>query len=190
MGLFSTRLQVICKKEYGKAAVYWYNQSHYSNISATELIDLVNKQRTLEEELKALQETRKEREAKLASYKTSLTAAEIAQQLTDTELAVTELERRLDDIRSSMQKSLPKDTEPTQENLRIAAAQSTAMRKRLLDSIERYRRGWSSRKSRAMEVLNALSEGMDKKVAHVAEELGIETDADAGVNIQDFVKLK
>ena len=45
---------------------------------------------------------------------------------------------------------------------------------------------WATRKAAVQEVLDALSEGLGKKPAQCAEQLGIETDADAKVDIKDF----
>ena len=62
-----------------------------------------------------------------------------------------------------------------------------AQRAKVKASLERYRGAWKVRKGMVEDLVNAMSEGLNKKPKELLATIGIETDADAGVSLKDFM---
>ena len=53
-------------------------------------------------------------------------------------------------------------------------------------TLERFKKVWVWRKRIVAEVIDQMAEGLEMKPREIMEEIGIETDEAAGVNVKDF----
>ena len=58
-------------------------------------------------------------------------------------------------------------------------------KEKLIASLDRYKKAWRERKRQATEVIDLLCEESGKKPKVMLEMIGVETDADAKVDIKD-----
>ena len=67
-----------------------------------------------------------------------------------------------------------------------AALVTPQQRAAAVATLAKYRRAWGSRRSAVLDVVNGMSEAMDKHPRVLCAEIGLETDEDAGVSIKDY----
>ncbi len=67
-----------------------------------------------------------------------------------------------------------------------AALVTPAQRAAARATLERFRKAWVERKRMVVDLVGSMAEALDKKPAALCEDMGVETDEAAGVNVRDF----
>lgn len=155
-------------KEYGKQKIYIARQDQF-NIPNTEELDQMKKENDkLQKELQAEKSAINEVEAEIRALEMNLTLEQIR-----------EKETKLRDEVSSMELKLSKLREGT-------VLVNPEERKMVQDMYSEKINQWRKRKRTFKELWDTITENMPKDLKEFKEELGIETDEDAGVSFQSY----
>lgn len=159
---------VLRSKEYGKFKIYWPDQSAFGAISQSD-IDAVNREGT-ELGNTAAQTTirRKDLTAQVAALSTAMTDEDLEIALAEARNTTAELRRKLETLQGSTVLVKPEER---------AAAVAT---------FERYRKGWVDRKRMVTDVINSMSEGLEKKPSVIANDVGVESDESVKLDVRNF----
>ncbi|XP_018897535.2 homologous-pairing protein 2 homolog [Bemisia tabaci] len=154
------------EKLYGKQKVFCIVQPETANNSQgldNELKDLDAQINTLTDNLKSVETELKSSEAKHRDLQSALTTEEAEAQLAEVRASVEKLEKRLSDLSSS--------------RVQISAKDREAIKKEAEKVVKEYRK----RKRICTDILNSILENYPKPKKTLYEEVGIETDEDAGM---------
>jgi 26S proteasome regulatory subunit (ATPase 3-interacting protein) len=160
----------IQEKEYGKQKVYSANQDEHT-ASAEETARLEEEERNKKDELEALTKEC----AALDSVQAQLAACHTTAQL---KAEVARLQAEVD-----KKTALLECFQKGQANV------SEADMKKSQELLAKNTRAWGARKRSCNDIINVIMENYPKKRQKLLEEVGIETDEDAGMNISDCHNL-
>jgi len=146
-------------KEYGKSKIYLMNQKNIPDVDENEVDKLNKRLNKLKEEFATENDEYKEMQASLKSFQAQPTNAEVDADIEKYEKLVEEANKKLVFYESG---NYPKISD---EDINKAEAN-----KKLFEG------HYKKRKRICMEMLDGLSEMMEKKRAEVIEEIGIELD--------------
>jgi 26S proteasome regulatory subunit (ATPase 3-interacting protein) len=165
--------QIVNSKAYGKQVVFYPDQSKFDVADEEEL----NRLRASFESLKDQLDAKKREVGAAAAEK-----ARLASQMTDAQLsdALESLAARVASQESSLMaiKGQNKEAVDPQAYSKLMASQ------------EKYVKVWKKRKRLAMDFVADICEGMGEKPQTLVETMGLETDAEVGVDIKDFLRAK
>ncbi|CAH0493777.1 unnamed protein product [Peronospora farinosa] len=156
--------QELASKTYGKAAIYYMNQNNLPTPSEEERMAVEEQIKAVTAECATLEQELKSAEATLAG---------ITSQISDVDLdtAIKQLEEDAE--------NLEKKAETLDQPGR--APVSPGRKDELKCKIMKYRTAWVTRKRIAMDGVNQIADGMEKKPKAVLALIGLETDEDAGI---------
>ena len=155
----------LVEKTYGKQKIYVANQSHFPDVDEAELKQMEKQITELQDEIKKREVECRTLESELASLQSSLTSEEAREQLQATEKQCSEMEAKLNMLKSGKNSVAPKEA----ERIHKAHNESTRL--------------WRKRKRMATEIVNAVLEGYQKSKRQLYEEVGFETDEEYGVTL-------
>lgn len=153
------------EKAYGKQKVYVADQSQFPAVDEAELKKMDEQIATLQEKLKERQEKFHSLETELASLRSSLTSEEAKAQLALLEKECAQMTARLKSLKSGSSSVTP------EESARIRKSHEEAVKQ------------WRKRKRLLTDITDTIMEGYPKSKKQLYEELGIETDEDAGAKL-------
>ena len=153
----------IREKVWGKSKIYFLDQSKLPTISEEEVADIDSRTAKLRAVHGDLMEGIKEYEHKLSGYKKQMTVAQINQEIREVSLEVQGLENRLAAIKERSQNVDP------EENIVVKKEHGKVIGE------------WRKRKRMATSMIDTILEGASLTKRSLMEQIGIETDEDAGV---------
>ncbi|KAK9717705.1 hypothetical protein K7432_006028 [Basidiobolus ranarum] len=155
----------IIGKAYGKQWVYCISQDKFETPSQEDLNEMDKSIEEIKQKVAQEKEKNKQLTSVLSGLNNSLTNEEIEEKLSLLEAENKKYEERL-------------------ANLREGGKQMTLEDKKKIDNeYENNRKIWKTRKRMFNDIFNTITEFMPGKPKDLMEEQGIETDADAGVDI-------
>lgn len=154
----------IAGKAYGKQWVYVAKQDELEVPSQEELSKMDETIEQLKRNISELKDANKDLSSKLNGLTTQLTNEKIQERLKELATENASYEERLTTLRSGT---------------RIITQDE---RKRVDELFENNRKLWAKRKRMFNEIFGAITEHMPGKPSELMDELGVETDADAGVD--------
>ncbi|XP_049860772.1 homologous-pairing protein 2 homolog [Schistocerca gregaria] len=158
------------EKIYGKQKVYAVEQVQEGNSEDMnkELSDLDKEIAKVSDELQSAEQQLRAHESLLQKLLTTLT----------TEDAVKE--------KSVLEEKVSKLTEKLEQLSKNAVPISKKERDKIVNLRDKNVKEWRKRKSLCMDIVNSILEGYPKDKKSLLEEIGIETDEDAGVSLSCF----
>ncbi|RLN90611.1 hypothetical protein BBJ28_00004178 [Nothophytophthora sp. Chile5] len=154
----------LVSKTYGKAKIYYLNQNKLPLPSEEERVALEEQIKTATADCGALEQQLKSSEATLAS---------INAQISDADLDATL--KQLNEEEAALQAKI--ETLDRPDRMPVSPGRKDALKRKFTT----YRTAWVARKRIAMDAVNQIADGMEKKPKAVLDLCGVETDADAGV---------
>lgn len=185
MGALVASGEGLLSKDYGKARIFFPDQGQLlgsggtgtgeqAEASGATLEGLAEDNDALREQVKELVARERALRAELSRLAAEPTDAELPALLQQMESSREEKQARLQGLLAQGQQGAD-DANPNA--LRDAIRQFNGMRE-----------GWFRRRGLCMDALDLLAEGMDRKRSELLEELGLETDEDAGVKLPNVLK--
>ncbi|TDH67929.1 hypothetical protein CCR75_004355 [Bremia lactucae] len=156
--------QELVSKTYGKATIYYLNQNKLPIPSEEE-------HKTIEAEIQTLTAECATYEQELKSAKATLAATMAQLSDIDLESALKELEATAATFEAKVA-SLDKNT-----CLPVSPGAKNTLKRNFI----KYRTAWVARKRIAMDGINQIADGMEKKPKAILELVGVETDEDVGM---------
>eukprot|EP00117_Sycon_ciliatum_P007862 scpid60107/ scgid10808/ Homologous-pairing protein 2 homolog; Nuclear receptor coactivator GT198; PSMC3-interacting protein; Proteasome 26S ATPase subunit 3-interacting protein len=150
------------EKVYGKQKVYMVCQSDESEMTEEEMAAVDAEAAEVQKELTGLEAECRTKEATLSGLTSALTTEEAEKQLAIVSKEVKEMEERLDQIKGGSNHISPGEKE------------------KICKQHDLMKKTYRKRKRMAMEVVDSILEGYPKSKKQLLEEIGIETDEDAG----------
>lgn len=145
----------IIGKEYGKAKIYFYNQEKLQETNEEELRELQGNIEAAAGEGKALREDVVTKQKKLRDISSSLSNEEIETKLGSAQVSITELERKLNELKE-------------------AGTVSLAEKESMLSLLKKNQAEELKRKRLCMSILNSLAEMTDETVLKTKDMVGFE----------------
>jgi 26S proteasome regulatory subunit (ATPase 3-interacting protein) len=170
----------VCKKEYGKAAIFWPAQGAFAAVTQEEVATLNTKVEQLSVAVAAAGAARREAEVRLATLTAGPSGAALEAALGEARAAVAALEARLAAAGSGSGGA---------SSAAPPRVLSAAERAALKQTFARYRACWATRKAAAVDFAGALADGGGPKPAVLFKDAGVETDEEVGVILKDFSAL-
>lgn len=155
----------IREKAYGKQKVYVIQQDESEVITEKELTDLDAELNKLNSDLKGVEEETSTSEKQLRDLLEKPTTENAVRIKEELESKMMNLKSRLKDL---------------SENSVIITPEE---REKVRSAHEKYMKEWRKRRSLCMDIVNSIMEGYPKSKKTLMEEIGIETDEDAGVSL-------
>ncbi|CAI5739599.1 unnamed protein product [Peronospora destructor] len=156
--------QELASKTYGKAKIYYMNQKNLPTPSEDERMAVEEKIKAITAECAALEQELKSAEATLAGITSQISDADLDPAIKQLEEDAEHLEKKAATLDQSSR-----------------APVSPGRKDRLKCKIVKYRTAWVARKRIAMDGVNQIADGMEKKPKAVLALIGLETDEDAGI---------
>ncbi|KAI9910426.1 hypothetical protein PsorP6_011056 [Peronosclerospora sorghi] len=161
--------KVSCKKElvsktYGKSTIYYLNQNNLPIPSEDERVALEEQIKALTGECTALEQEQKSAEATFASLTSQISDADLDAAL-----------KKVDEEAAALETKVETLNQPGR------APVSPGRKDELKRKFTTYRTAWVARKRIAMDGVNQIADGMEKKPKAVLELVGLETDEEVGI---------
>lgn len=153
----------INSKTYNKQTVYVANQSQFPEVNDAELKEMEAQITTMTQKLKDSTEAQRRLDSELQVLNTSLTTNEAQAHVTELTKVCSQYEEKLKVLQSNTSAVSP------DERQEIVKARTT------------YIKEWRKRKRMVTDITNTILEGYPRSKKDLLEEVGIETDEDAGV---------
>ncbi|TMW61327.1 hypothetical protein Poli38472_012518 [Pythium oligandrum] len=154
----------LASKTYGKAKIYYMNQNRLPVPSEAERRDVEDQIKQVEADCITLEQELKTAEAALAGINSQMSDADLDKTLAElTEEAAT-LETKLATLERP-------------DRVPVSPGRKDALKRKFTT----YRTAWVARKRIVMDAVNQIADGMEKKPKAICELVGIETDAEAGI---------
>ncbi|KAL3667814.1 hypothetical protein V7S43_007365 [Phytophthora oleae] len=154
----------LVSKTYGKAKIYYMNQSNLPVPSEAERL-------ALEEQIKDVTADCAASEQELKGVE--LTLSEITSQISDAGLDAAL--KQLDEEAATLEKKVEALDQPGR------APVSPGRKDALKRKFTKYRTAWVQRKRIAMDGVNQIADGMEKKPKAILDLVGVETDEETGI---------
>ena len=156
--------KILVLKEYGKAKIYVINQDLYPDTSTEDLEKLDDQIKVRKEEMDKFQAQLKELQAEFKKITVEPTNQELDDMIKKLEKEESELSKKVSVFENKKTKTI------SEEDM-----------KKIEQKCKVYETEWKKRKRGCMDMINTISDGMDKNKKDLIEEIGIETDEDLGV---------
>ena len=156
--------KILVLKEYGKAKIYVINQDLYPDTSTEDLEKLDDQIKVRKEEMDKFQAQLKELQAEFKKITIEPTNQELDDMIKKLEKEESELSKKVSVFENKKTKTI------SEEDM-----------KKIEQKCKVYETEWKKRKRGCMDMINTISDGMDKNKNELIEEIGIETDEDLGV---------
>lgn len=158
-------------KEYGKQKIYIAKQDQFNIPNGEELVRMKDENAKLQQELEEQKRAVSEVETEIKNLQSNLTLEQIREKEAILRKEVEEMERNLDKLHGGVVLVRPEERKVVEELY--------------LDRISQWRR----RKRMFKDLWDAITENSPKDLKEFKDELGIEYDEDAGVNLQSLSNL-
>ena len=155
----------VIEKIYGKQKVYGPSQERFGDIRPEELTMLDTKTVDLQEELKKLQTEIHQQENEISNFSKQMTTQKLSSTVASLKNSNSELSLKIESMKSG--KNLI-----SKEDRQNIAKQTKSMISQ-----------WKKRKRMATDIVDCILEGYPKTKKHLIEEIGIETDEEAGQKV-------
>jgi hypothetical protein len=169
----------VCRKEYGKAAIFWFNQMAFSDVTAADVGAAVAACAELEARAGAASARRKATEKHLATLTSGPAGPALEAALSAAREQAAALEARLKGIADAVAAAAAGSAGAPRI---LSASEKAALRA----SIDRYKGVWRTRKAAAAEVAGGIADAGGPSIKAFFAACGVETDEDAKVNIKDI----
>lgn len=153
------------EKVKGKQKLYYLNQDDMEVAKDGELAILDKELEVLNEENQKLDKQLKAKQSELSRLQTQPTMKELDVKIPSLTTEVKKLETRLKSIKEATSGCDPQETA------------------RMKKEFEKFKKEWSGRRRTAQEMIGFMAETTGKNRSELIEELGLETDEEAGVAI-------
>jgi len=160
--------ETVVAKEYGKAKVYMCSQSGIELPSPEEMAEMDANISTLGARLKELDAEAQEIMALNQALKVELTEEQAAEKVAENEKLIAIMQEKLEKLGDGSNLISREEMEKIELKLFKAKAE------------------WKKRKRLANDVVDQISEGMNKKPKLLAQEIGLELDEEIGVSIDNL----
>ncbi|ETP44367.1 hypothetical protein, variant [Phytophthora nicotianae P10297] len=154
----------LVSKTYGKAKIYYMNQNNLPVPSEEERLAIEEQIKTISAECTASEQELKSAEATLSGITTQISDADLDAAL-----------KQLDEEAATLEKKVKTLDQPGR------APVSPGRKEALKGKFTKFRTAWVQRKRIAMDGINQIADGMEKKPKAVLDLVGVETDEEAGV---------
>lgn len=158
----------VIEKIYGKQKVYGPSQERFGDIKPEELTLLDTKTVDLQEELKKLQAEIHQQENEMSIFSKQMTTEKLSTTVASLKNNNSELSSKIDSMKSG-------------QNL-ISKEDRQNINKKTNSMVSH----WKKRKRMATDMVDCILEGYPKTKKHLVEEIGIETDEEAGQKIPNI----
>ena len=155
----------VIEKIYGKQKVYGPSQDRFGDIKPEELTLLDTKAVDLQEELKKLQTEIHQQENEISNFSKQMTTDNLLKTVTNFKNHNSELSLKIENMKSG-------------RNL-ISKEDRLKINKQTGSMVSH----WKKRKRMTTDIVDCILEGYQKTKKHLIEEIGIETDEEAGLTI-------
>lgn len=158
-------------KTFGKSRLFWKNQRLFdaAELSAPSVARLQGDASRAEEAALLARRKASEAMAKLSALQAQPTDAALDARLDELHKTCAEQEQRLQALGSG-----PKVSRKDRE--------------RTVKRANEYRKQWVKRRRQAMDVVEMIADGWEKKVKHVVDAIGVETDEEYNVTVPEALK--
>ncbi|KAG0698659.1 Homologous-pairing protein 2 [Chionoecetes opilio] len=153
------------EKAYGKQKVYVYNQELFPPLDETQLKEMDTRTAELCTTLKEKETQLCETEGMLKQLMSTPTTQEAQKKATQIEAEVSRLQQKLSDL--------------TENRVLVSKDE----RDKVVKDNDAMTKQWRKRRRIATDILDAILEGYPHPKAHLYEEVGVETDQEAGVTL-------
>ncbi|KAI9980726.1 hypothetical protein PInf_010045 [Phytophthora infestans] len=154
----------LASKTYGKAKIYYLNQNNLPVPSEEERLAIEEQIKTVTAECTASEQELKSAEATLSGISSQISDADLDAALNQLEDEAAALETKVETL-----------DQPGR------APVSPGRKNALKRKFTKYRTAWVQRKRIAMDGVNQIADGMEKKPKAVLDLVGVETDEEAGI---------
>ncbi|POM74770.1 Pairing protein 2 family protein, partial [Phytophthora palmivora] len=154
----------LVSKTYGKAKIYYLNQKNLPVPSEEERLALEEQIKTVTADCAASEQQLKSAEATLAGVTAQISDADLDAAL-----------KQLDEEAAVLEKKIETMDQPGRAP--VSPGRKDALKRKFTT----YRTAWVARKRIAMDGVNQIADGMEKKPKAVLDLVGVETDEEAGI---------
>lgn len=161
----------IAFKEYGKQKIYIARQDQFEIPNSEELNHMKEENAKLQEQINEQKRAISELEGEIRTLQSNLTLEDIRAKQEKLKTEVEEMESKLTKLRGGVTLVKPEE------------------RKAIEDLYVQAINHWRKRKRMFRDIWDAITENLPKDLKEFKEELGLEYDEDAGVNLQSFCDL-
>lgn len=158
----------ISSKTYNKQTVYVANQSQFPEVNDAELKEMEAQIGTMTQKLKDSTDAQRRLDSELQVLNNSLTTDDAQAQVAELTKVCSHYEEKLKLLQSNTNAVSPEERQQT------VKARTT------------YIKEWRKRKRMVTDITNTILEGYPRSKKDLLEEVGIETDEDAGIVIPDL----
>ncbi|XP_071512524.1 homologous-pairing protein 2 homolog [Panulirus ornatus] len=155
----------IKEKTYGKQKVYVFDQKHFPALDEEQLNKMDSQIVELNNSIRGKEKEFTEVEAKLQSLNSSLTTQEAEKRVTELEEEISKLQQKLTNLQGNQVLVSKEEKDQTDKEC------------------EQMNKQWRKRRRIALDITDAILEGYPHSKKQLFEEIGIETDEDAGVKL-------
>ncbi|KAK1942993.1 Homologous-pairing protein 2 [Phytophthora citrophthora] len=154
----------LVSKTYGKAKIYYMNQNNLPVPSEAEHLALEEQIKTVTADCAASEQELKNAEATLSGITLQISDADLDAAL-----------KQLDEEAATLEKKVETLDQPDRSP--VSPGRKDALKRKFTT----YRTAWVQRKRIAMDGVNQIADGMEKKTKAVLDLVGVETDEEAGI---------
>ncbi|KAG3079408.1 hypothetical protein PI124_g19652 [Phytophthora idaei] len=154
----------LVSKMYGKAKIYYMNQNNLPVPSEEERLAIEEQIKTVTFECTASEQELKSAEATLSGITSQISDADLDAALKQLEEEAATLETKVETLDQLGQ-------------VPVSPGRKDALKRKFT----KYRTAWVARKRIAMDGVNQIADGMEKKTKAVLDLVGVETDEEAGI---------
>uniref|UniRef100_H3GDW8 Homologous-pairing protein 2 winged helix domain-containing protein n=1 Tax=Phytophthora ramorum TaxID=164328 RepID=H3GDW8_PHYRM len=160
------RLEELASKTYGKAKIYYMNQNNLPVPSEAERLALEEQIKVVTADCTATEQELKGAEATLSGITSQISNADLDAAL-----------KQLDEEAAILEKKV--ETLDRPDRVPVSPGRKDALKRKFT----KYRTAWVARKRIAMDGVNQIADGMEKKPKAVLDLVGVETDEEAGIKV-------
>ncbi|KAL4158901.1 hypothetical protein PRNP1_004675 [Phytophthora ramorum] len=156
----------LASKTYGKAKIYYMNQNNLPVPSEAECLALEEQIKVVTADCTATEQELKGAEATLSGITSQISNADLDAAL-----------KQLDEEAAILEKKV--ETLDRPDRVPVSPGRKDALKRKFT----KYRTAWVARKRIAMDGVNQIADGMEKKPKAVLDLVGVETDEEAGIKV-------
>ena len=171
----------IMRKEYGKAALFWPNQSKLVTLSPADISALTARRTELEAALCKWQTERRATEARINALASGLSGAALEAALTTERAKVAVVEERL----AGIARAREAQAGGAGASMGAPKVLSTQEKASLTKSLDRYKKVWAARRDAVLDVAAGIADAGGPSIKELLSMAGVETDEDVKVSFKD-----
>ncbi|KAL7689846.1 putative pairing protein [Plasmopara halstedii] len=156
----------LVSKTYGKAKIYYVNQNLLPVPSEEDRHNVEEQIKLISTECSALEQELKIAEATLSTITSQISNKDLDATLMQLEETVVTLEKKVESMGQP-------------DRVAVSPNRKDSLKRKFT----KYHTAWVKRKRIAMDGINQIADGMEKKAKHVLDLVGIETDEEVGIKV-------